>query len=74
MAENETMMFNVETDKASEAREILTAIYRALKEKGYNPYQSDCRVNNFRRPYIHNSQYKARSIIGGWKSECWRKS
>ena len=34
---NETMMFNMEKDNASEAREILTAIYQALKERGYNP-------------------------------------
>ncbi|NMB96571.1 MAG: IreB family regulatory phosphoprotein [Clostridiaceae bacterium] len=34
---NETMMFNVEKDNACEAREILTAIYQALKERGYNP-------------------------------------
>lgn len=34
---NETMMFNMEKDNACEARQILTAIYQALKERGYNP-------------------------------------
>lgn len=33
---NETMMFNVEKPD-SEAHKILSAVYTALKEKGYNP-------------------------------------
>jgi uncharacterized protein (UPF0297 family) len=37
MTSNETMMFKVEKDKINEAREILFTIYKALKEKGYNP-------------------------------------
>ena len=37
MVDNETMMFNVDNDRANETREILVAICRALEEKGYNP-------------------------------------
>ena len=33
----ETMMFKVEKEEVMSAKEILTAVYRALKEKGYNP-------------------------------------
>ena len=34
---NETMMFKVEKDNVSEARQILLTVYQALKEKGYDP-------------------------------------
>lgn len=37
MNDRETMMFEVDKDNAAEAREILMAIYQALKERGYNP-------------------------------------
>ncbi|NSW91837.1 MAG: IreB family regulatory phosphoprotein [Firmicutes bacterium] len=37
MVDKETMMFKVEKNNADEAREILMAIYQALKERGYNP-------------------------------------
>jgi uncharacterized protein (UPF0297 family) len=37
MADNETMMFKVDKDKVNEAQEVLVSVYRALKEKGYNP-------------------------------------
>ncbi|HHY23863.1 MAG TPA: IreB family regulatory phosphoprotein [Clostridiaceae bacterium] len=37
MNDKETMMFEVDKDNANEAREILMAIYQALKERGYNP-------------------------------------
>lgn len=33
----ETMMFEVGKDNANKAREVLMAIYQALKERGYNP-------------------------------------
>jgi len=34
---DETMMFKVEKEEVVEARDILLGVYRALKEKGYNP-------------------------------------
>ncbi len=37
MKDNETMMFKVQKDNVNEAKEILVSIYKALKEKGYNP-------------------------------------
>lgn len=37
MATDETVGFNVEREKNSEARDILKKVYEALVEKGYNP-------------------------------------
>jgi uncharacterized protein (UPF0297 family) len=37
MANSETMMFNVENEKVNEAREVIFSVFKALKEKGYNP-------------------------------------
>lgn len=34
---NETMMFKVEKENMTEAEKVLTSVYLALKEKGYNP-------------------------------------
>jgi len=33
----ETVMFKVQAEEVNQAREILLAVYSALKEKGYNP-------------------------------------
>lgn len=37
MSITDTVKFKVEKEKANETREILVAVYEALKEKGYNP-------------------------------------
>ena len=37
MSMDETMSFEVEREKNVKTREILTKVYRALEEKGYNP-------------------------------------
>ena len=37
MVRNETMMFKVEKDNAEETKQILSLVYQALNEKGYNP-------------------------------------
>ena len=37
MSMDETMSFKVERDKNIKAKEILTDVYNALVEKGYNP-------------------------------------
>ncbi|MCH5184797.1 MAG: IreB family regulatory phosphoprotein [Oscillospiraceae bacterium] len=34
---NETMKFNVNNDKEKEVREIMSNVYGALQEKGYDP-------------------------------------
>jgi YD repeat-containing protein len=33
----QTMTFSVHADRDSEMREVLTSVYEALREKGYNP-------------------------------------
>ncbi|SHJ49846.1 IreB family regulatory phosphoprotein [Paramaledivibacter caminithermalis] len=35
--DNYTMMYNVEKEKNNEAKNILSSVYKSLKEKGYNP-------------------------------------
>ena len=37
MVRNETMMFKVDKDNAEETKKILTLVFQALNEKGYNP-------------------------------------
>ncbi len=37
MSFNETMKFKLETDHDSEVRAIMTRVYKALREKGYDP-------------------------------------
>lgn len=32
-----TMKFNINNDKEAQMKQILTSVYDALKEKGYNP-------------------------------------
>ena len=36
MVKNETMMFKVDKDNAEETKNILTLVFQALNEKGYN--------------------------------------
>lgn len=33
----ETVKFKVEVDEANQVRDILTSVYKSLREKGYNP-------------------------------------
>lgn len=37
MSMNETMMFNVDRETKTTAKEILVEVYKALEKKGYNP-------------------------------------
>ena len=37
MSNDETMSFEVESEKSAKTKEILTKVYQALEEKGYNP-------------------------------------
>ena len=34
---NYTMKFDLDTDKSQKAKEIITTVFQALEEKGYNP-------------------------------------
>ena len=36
---DETMKFKIENIREAEVREIITAVYQALTEKGYNPLE-----------------------------------
>ena len=37
MIDDKTMTFSLERDREGDIRRILTTVYDALKEKGYNP-------------------------------------
>ena len=63
MADNETMMFKMEKDKASEAREIIMSIHQALKEKGYNPINQIVGYILSGDPTYITNHNNARSII-----------
>jgi len=63
MADNETMMFKVDKDKVNEAREILSSIYQALKEKGYNPINQIVGYILSGDPTYITNHNNARSII-----------
>jgi len=57
------MMFKVDKDNVNEARELLLTVYKALKEKGYNPINQIVGYILSGDPtYITNHQ-NARSII-----------
>ncbi len=63
MANSETMMFNVENEKVNEAKEVIFSVFKALKEKGYNPINQIVGYILSGDPtYITNHQ-DARSII-----------
>lgn len=63
MKNNETMMFKVEKDNASEAREIIANVYQALKEKGYNPINQIVGYILSGDPTYITNHNNARSII-----------
>lgn len=63
MADSETMMFNVDNEKVNEAKEVIFSVFKALKEKGYNPINQIVGYILSGDPtYITNHQ-DARSII-----------
>lgn len=63
MANSETMMFNVDNEKVNEAKEVIFSVFKALKEKGYNPINQIVGYILSGDPtYITNHQ-DARSII-----------
>ncbi len=59
----ETMMFNVGKDSENQAREIILAVYAALKEKGYNPISQIVGYIMSGDPTYITSHNGARSII-----------
>lgn len=63
MTGNETMMFRMDKDKANEAREIISSIYKALEEKGYNPINQIVGYILSGDPTYITNYKNARSII-----------
>lgn len=63
MAINETMMFKVDKDKMNEADKIITSVYQALKEKGYDPINQIVGYILSGDPTYITSHNNARSII-----------
>lgn len=60
---NETMKFNPPKENINEAREILVNVYKALKEKGYNPINQMIGYILSGDPTYITSYNNARSLI-----------
>ncbi len=58
-----TMKFNIETDPAQKVRDILTTVYEALQEKGYNPVSQMVGYLISGDPTYITSHKNARSLI-----------
>lgn len=59
----ETVMFKVQAEEINQAREILQAVYAALKEKGYNPINQLVGYLLSGDPAYITSHGNARSLI-----------
>ncbi|AEF95067.1 UPF0297 protein [Desulfotomaculum nigrificans CO-1-SRB] len=59
----ETVMFKVQAEEVNQAREILLAVYAALKEKGYNPINQLVGYLLSGDPAYITSHGNARSLI-----------
>lgn len=58
-----TMMFKVQAEEANQARDILHQVYKALKEKGYNPINQLVGYLLSGDPAYITSHGNARSLI-----------
>jgi len=58
-----TRMFRVKADEAYGAREVLTRVYAALKEKGYNPINQIVGYLLSGDPAYITSHNQARSLV-----------
>jgi uncharacterized protein (UPF0297 family) len=63
MVRNETMMFKVDKDNAEETKEILSQVFAALNEKGYNPINQIVGYILSGDPTYITSHKGARSLI-----------
>lgn len=59
----DTVMFKIQGEEVNQAREILLAVYRALKEKGYNPINQMVGYLLSGDPAYITSHNNARSLI-----------
>ena len=62
MSMDETMSFEVEREKNVKTKEILTKVYQALEEKGYNPINQIVYILSGDPTYI-TSHNNARNLI-----------
>ena len=60
---DKTMTFSVNDDKEQEMHEILTTVYNALKEKGYNPVSQIVGYILSEDPTYITTHHNARSLI-----------
>lgn len=60
---DETMKFKIENIREVEVREIITAVYQALTEKGYNPLEQMVGYILSGDPTYITSHNNARSLI-----------
>lgn len=60
---NMTMQFNLDNEKKKKAREIITTVYTALEEKGYNPINQFIGYILSGDPTYITNHNEARSII-----------
>lgn len=58
-----TMIFSVKEDKDKEMKQILTTVYDALKEKGYNPVNQIVGYILSEDPTYITTHNNARSLI-----------
>ncbi len=60
---DKTMTFSLERDRESDIRRILTTVYDALKEKGYNPINQIVGYILSEDPTYITTHNNARSLI-----------
>ena len=63
MKRNETVKFSVENEKAKEVKKIISEVYEALNEKGYNPINQIVGYIISGDPTYITSHNNARSMI-----------
>ena len=63
MIDDKTMTFSLERDREGDIRRILTTVYDALKEKGYNPINQIVGYILSEDPTYITTHNNARSLI-----------
>ncbi len=63
MIDDKTMTFSLERDREGDIRRILTTVYDALKEKGYNPINQILGYILSEDPTYITTHNNARSLI-----------
>jgi uncharacterized protein (UPF0297 family) len=63
MADSKTIQFNINDDREPEMKRILTVVYDALQEKGYNPINQIVGYLLSEDPTYITTHNNARSLI-----------